>query len=99
MNDIFDDVDTAIFDDEPEKNSPDEREKYLNCLKYIARSQNGKTVLASLLKKFRLFKLSSGGVTEITSRREGVRSCGLLIFEDLKEVAMEELEQIISMTI
>lgn len=99
MSDIFDDVDVAIFDDKPDKISPDEREKYLNSFKYVARSQNGKIVLAGLMKKFRLFKLSSGGTNEITARREGVRSCGLLLFEDLKEAVPEDIEEIISMTI
>ncbi len=79
--------------------APDEQTKYLRDLRCIAETEHGRRTLAYLLKKFRLYKLSSGGTPEITARREGVRSCALLLFEDLREAAPTELEQIIGKTL
>ena len=97
--DIFDDVSDSIFYDDDEYEFDDLHEQYLRGLERLVQTREGKFVMSCLLKKFRLYKLSSGRTAEITARREGVRGCALLLFEELKEVAPDELEEIISMTL
>ena len=95
--DIFDDVSAEIFEEKDE--TPEERDSFYRALRYIATTPRGKMVLAGLLKRFRLYKLSCGESAEVTNRREGVRSCALLLLEDLQEVAGEEVDEIISMVL
>ncbi len=98
-DDIFNDVNTDIFNDKFWDNSPDKSLRYMRNLKDVAGTTSGKALLAEFMKLFRLYELSAGGTPEITARREGVRSCALLIFKHLKDAAPNELDEIISMTL